>query len=259
MPIIQFDSYLLFLLVFTRMTGALLFHPLLGRRNVPTIVKIGLALLTALVVTPMLPVRVPEFGSTLSFMLCLMKEMLIGYTIGFITNLFVSWVLTAGEIMDMQMGLGMSKLYDPQSNVSMPISGTLFNIMITLIFFTSNGHLTLIRIVSESCRLFPPGPGLVDFQAGSTIGLLLGDLILLALKLAMPVFAIELLSEAGLGVLMRLVPQINVFVVGLQIKLVVGIAIIILALPAISRLMDSSLVMLYEKLQESMELMLPSA
>ena len=256
---IGFGNYMLFLMVFARLMGALLFHPFLGRRNVPTIAKIGLAMLTALLLTPVLKVPVPVFSTTLSLMLSFLKEMAVGYALGLLMNLFLSWVLMAGEAMDMEMGLGMGRIYDPQSNVSMPATGTVFHLMLTLIFFSSNGHLTLIRILAGSCQLFPPGPAFFDFQAGSSLALLLKDMLLLALKLAMPVFAIELLTEAGMGVLMRIVPQINMFVAGLQVKLFVGLAIIILALPAASRLMDDTLAQMYQKLQESLAVMLSGA
>ena len=152
---INFSNYMLLLLVFARMSGALLFHPLLGRRNVPAIAKIGLALLASILLTPVLTVPPPVFTSTISFMLSVLKEMVVGYVLGFVMNLFLSFVLMAGEVMDMEIGLGMGKIYDPQSSVSMPVTGTVFNLMITLIFFFSNGHLTLIRILANSCQVFP--------------------------------------------------------------------------------------------------------
>lgn len=256
---INFSNFMLLLLVFARMSGALLFHPFFGRRNVPAIAKIGLALLAAILLTPVLQLPSPVFSSTISLMLSFLKEMLVGYALGFLMNLFLSFVLMAGEAIDMEIGLSMGRIYDPQSNVSMPATGTVFHLMLTLFFFSSNGHLTLIRILANSCRLFPPGPAFFDFQAGSYLALMLGDMLVLALKLAMPVIATELLTEAGMGVLMRVVPQINVFVAGLQVKLAIGLVIIILALPAASRLMDDTLAQMYEKLQESLAVMLSGA
>ena len=71
---------------------------------------------------------------------------------------------------------------------------------------------------------------------------MMGQMLLLMLKLSMPVLAVELLSEAGLGVLMRIAPQINVFVVGLQLKLLIGLAVVVLAMPSVTRLMDATIV-----------------
>jgi flagellar biosynthetic protein FliR len=256
---LSYGNYILLLLVFARMSGALLFNPFFGKRYVPAIAKIGLAMLASILLTPVLQIPAPVFSSTITLVLSLLKEMLVGYALGFLMNLFLSWVLIAGEAMDMEIGLGMARMYDPLSNVSMPIAGTMFNLMITLVFFFSNGHLTLIRIVASSCQLFPPGPAFFDFQAGSYLALMFGDMVVLALKLAMPVIATELLTEAGLGVLMRIVPQINVFVASLQVKIAIGFLIIVMALPAVSRLMDDTLMQMYQRMQESLAVMLSGA
>ena len=253
---LDYNSYLVSLLVLTRLTGALLFNPFLGRRSVPAIAKVGLALLLTVVIFPTLKLTAVAFPTPLSFMLSLIREILIGYALGLTVNLFIAWALMAGEIMDMEMGSSVSKIYDPQSGISMPITGTALNVMLTLIFFSTNGHLTLIKIVAASLAMFPPGPQMVTFEVGHYLTMMLGDMIMLALKLAMPVLAIELLSEAGLGVLMRIVPQINVFVVGIQIKLIIGLAVVILALPAITRLIDFSLVQMFEAMQKGVQIML---
>lgn len=253
---LAYETYLMYLLVFTRMTGALLFNPFLGRRSVPAIVKMGLALLLTVIIAPTLTSSAPSFPTPLSFMLALLREMLLGYALGLIVNLFLAWILMAGEVMDMEMGTSVSKIYDPQSSISMPITGSVLNVMLTLVFFASNGHLTLIRIVASSIAMFPPGPQMVAFDVGQNIAVMMGDILILALKLAMPVLAIELLSEAGLGVLMRIVPQINVFVVGIQIKLGIGLMVVVLALPAVSRLMDTTLTQMFEELQRNLAILL---
>jgi flagellar biosynthetic protein FliR len=196
---LDYNGYLVSLLVLTRLTGALLFNPFLGRRSVPAIAKIGLALLLTVVIFPTLKLTEITFPTPLSFMLSIIRELLIGYALGLVVNLFIAWALMAGEIMDMEMGSSVSKIYDPQSGISMPITGTALNILFTLIFFSTNGHLTLIKIVAASLTMFPPGPNMVAFEVGQYLTMMLGDMIMLALKLAMPVLAIELLSEAGLG------------------------------------------------------------
>jgi flagellar biosynthetic protein FliR len=246
----------LFLLVLTRMAGAILFNPLLGRRSVPAILKMGLALLVTILVFPTITATPPTYETTISFMLAVAWEMLVGYAIGLIMDLFISWVLMAGEIMDMEMGLSVSKIYDPQSGISMPVSGSVFNVFLTLIFFISNGHLTFIRILAVSMQVFPPGTGNVGYEIGNLLVTMLYDTMLLSLKLGMPVLVIELLSEAGLGTLMRMVPQINVFSVGLQLKLIVGLLVVILALPAAARLMDTSLTQFFDQMQKGIAAML---
>lgn len=252
----SYDQFLRFLLVFTRMSGLLLFNPLLSRKSVPVIVKVGLALLLAFVITPTLYALPLDFPTPISFMLSVGREMLLGLALGLIMNVTMSWLLMAGEVMDMEMGLSVSKIYDPQSGISMPVSGNAFNILFTLIFFASDGHLTLIRIVADSLSTFPPGPYMIGLDVGPHIVDMMGQILLLMLKLAMPVMAVELLNEAGLGVLMRIAPQINIFVVGIQLKLLIGLAVVVLAMPSITRLMDATIVQMFKHMQAGIALML---
>ncbi len=253
---LEYSHVFLFLLVLTRMTGALLFNPFLGRRSVPAIAKMGLALLITIIVVPTINPPSISFPTSISFMLALVRELLLGYAMGLIMNLFSSWVLTAGEVMDMEMGLSVSKIYDPQSGVSMPVSGSVFNVMLTLIFFASGGHLTFLRIVADSMVTFPPGSGTLGLEIGGHLVAMLGNALILSLKLGMPVLAIELLAEAGLGTLMRIVPQIDVFSVGLQMKLAIGLIVVVLALPPTARLMEASLSQMFDQLQKGIAIML---
>jgi flagellar biosynthetic protein FliR len=250
------SSYIVFLYVLTRMSGVFIFNPFFGRKNVPAIVKMGLALLCAILVTPTLEQAAPESASGLIFMLALLKELFVGYMMGFVINLFLSWVLMAGEIGDIQIGLGMSKIYDQHSNIAMPVTGTIYNIMLTLIFFASNGHLTLIKIAAASCRAFPPGMIVINPQVASYLVELFGEMLSLAVKLAIPVIAIELLAEAGMGVLMRTVPQINVFVAGIQIKLIIGLVTMILAMTSVGAIFGNAVDYMFDKLEDCVILML---
>lgn len=250
------SHYILFLLIATRLSGAFLFNPILGRRNVPAILKVGLSLLIAVGVFPTLEPVSSQIDSVTIFILIILKELLVGYGIGLIIHLFISSLIIAGENIDMQIGLGMGKMYDPQSNVSMALTGTFYNILFTAMFFISDSHLTLIRIITRSCKLFPVGNDFFNFDAGSYIVLLFGDILILALKIAIPVIIIELLTEAGLGVLMRIVQHINIFALGLQVKLAVGLIVVILTLPVVSKIIDSSITYMFERIQEGINIML---
>lgn len=250
------NNYILFLLVITRISGTFLLNPFLGKKNIPAALKVGLAIIIAVGITPALNQANPEIDSLFLFVMIILKEMFIGFGIGIIMQLFVSIPLIAGEAIDMQLGLGMGKVYDPQSNVSMALTGSVYNILFTLIFFASNGHLTLIKIITESCRLFPLGNDIINFEIGSYVVFLFGDILILSLKLAMPVIVIEFITEAGLGILMRIVPHINIFAVGLQVKLAVGLTIVILTIPIASRILDSSMTYMFERVEEGIRIML---
>lgn len=97
---------------------------------------------------------------------------------------------------------------------------------------------------------------MINMDIGSHVVLLFGDMLLLTLKLAIPIIAVELLAEAGLGVLMRTVPQVNVFVASIQLKLLIGLIVIFLFLPSVSGILNKSIGYMFERLEDSLVLML---
>lgn len=250
------NNFLLFLFIFARMAGLFLFNPILGNKNVPVIVKMGLSLFLAAITLPLLSNINTEDYSTIAFIGIAVKELFVGFTMGFIMRVFLSMIYTAGEIIDVQLGIGMSKVYDPQSNVSLALTGSIYNIMYMLIFFSTNSHFTLMQIVVRSCELFPPGTMSINFEVGEYIILLFGEILMLALKIAIPIIAIELLTEAGIGVIMKTIPQINIFVLSLPLKLFIGITIFVVLLPSVARVINVSSDMMYGSIERILTSML---
>jgi flagellar biosynthetic protein FliR len=228
-----FERYDLFLLIMARMTGFIFFNPLFGRRNIPGMGRVGMALFFSVFTIMYFPgdYTTVDISNMIVFMFLLTKEFAIGYLLGLIVNMFLSVVTIAGEVMDMQMGLAMSQMYDPGSNVNMPITGSFYNVALILMFFLTNSHGTLIRILILSFRISPVDSFYLNPDIGVYIARLFGSILVLCLKLAFPVIAAELITEAGVGIIMRAVPQINVFVVGLQLKIFAGIGIMIVCAP----------------------------
>jgi len=143
----------------------------------------------------------------------------------------------AGEIIDNQMGMSMSKEYDPASNISMSVSSTLFTILMTLLFFAANGHNTLLRILLTSGDIIPFGQaalGQAAMQAGIELFI---ECFILGVKLAIPILAAELLGQIGMGILMKVIPQINVFSINIELKVIIGLVLLMLFMSPISEFM----------------------
>lgn len=248
-----FANYLFFLGVFARMMGMVMFNPFYGRKSVPVIIKMGFAFFVTVILMGILPDNNMSAASNIpAFLLICIKELFIGFVVGFIMQLFLSALLMAGEFMDLQLGVGMAKVYDPQSNTSMALTGSMLNIFFIVIFFISNAHLTLIKIIFASFDIIPLGGFAFNPQCGEYIVLLFANILILALKMALPLVAIEIISELGLGVLMRTVPQLNVFVVGLQLKLLVGLILIVLIFPGFFDFFDAMTNTMFESIENSL-------
>ena len=243
----QFDyNFMLLLMIFMRISGCILFNPILGRKNMPTIFSIGLCLLLTFFTYPLVPEQALVINSPIVFIVSALRELLIGFIIGYIIQLFLSVFIVGGETMDMQIGFSMSKIYDPQSNISMPLSASILNAMFLLIFFSVNGHLTLIKIFTKLCIMVPYGTWAINTGTFGELGELFSLILIYAVKLSLPVLAAGIITEMAVGLIMRAVPQIDVFVINIQLKLIVGLAVILLMVPALSTFMERIISIMFD-------------
>lgn len=222
----------LFSMIAMRISGLIFMNPLFGRRNVPNNAKAAMVLVfTFLVYSTMEePELSYEFASSFLYGFFLLKEFLVGYVLGYVMELFFFVITHAGSIIDFHMGLSMSMVYDPQTNAQIAMSGNLYQIFYTLIFFAVDGHLVLIRMLLRSGELVPYGE--VVFTQGLALAVL--DLfrgcVVLAVRFAFPIIAIEFLVEVAVGIMMKVAPQVNVFVINIQIKIAVGFLVLLFLL-----------------------------
>ena len=239
------SSLTLFLLITARMSGCILFNPLLGRRGIPGLVKGGFILmlsLSAFALTP-LPEQVPDTLLTLA--LTFLLELFLGYVLGLIVSIFFYIPLMAGSIVDLQMGLSMASAYDPASGIQVTATSSLLNIFMSLLFFAANGHHTLIRIFFSSGLVVPFGAVSLGDEFYAAMIQIFIDCTILGIKLSMPILAAEMMGQVGMGILMKAIPQINVFAINIELKVIVGLAmLLILLVPFSEFLLDAETEML---------------
>lgn len=232
---IDWGRLTLILYILMRMSGFVLFNPILGRRNFPGIFQTGLILVLTWTVSAFTPGTSPVPATLVEFSVRLMLELGVGYLIGLTTQLFFYLIpQQAGEILDNQMALTMSKDYDPASQASMSVTGTMLTVLMTLLFFTNNGHNTLLRILLSSGSVIPFGEAALGKNAADAMAQLFIECIVLAVKLAFPILAAELLGQIGMGILMKVIPQINVFSLNIELKLLIGMGLLLLFMAPMS-------------------------
>lgn len=249
----------LFLLVFMRMSGAVLFNPLLGRKNIPPMLRAALGLVLAVLVTPTLDASQVHIVNFVQLFFCSLMELLLGVGLGFVVTGLFSVVLIAGEMIDTQMGFSMSTFYDPKAGVAMPILGSFFNAVLILVFFASNAHLALIKIAVDSFSLIPPGSAFITPRSAQFLVVMGGDIFELGLRLALPVLAVEMIVQIALGIMMKAVPQINVFSVGMQLTGMIGLILILIMVPVLIMLMGRLTGYIVEKSAEFIKLAVASS
>lgn len=215
-------------LILMRMSGFILLNPLFGRRNVPLQIKAGIIMVLTLAVYSYYQGEAFQIESSIEYIFLLLKEFAAGYVVGFVMQLFFYVLTFTGYIMDFQMGLSMSTIFDPQLNVQIPITGSVFQSFFILLFFAVDGHLVLMKILLESAKIVPYGGILITQGLAEHILDLFLECTVMAVKFAMPLLAAEFLVEMGVGILNKMAPQINVFVINIQMKIIVGIGLLLI-------------------------------
>ncbi len=221
-----------FALILIRLSGLFLLSPIWGRANVPRTLKIGLCILLGLILINFFPPPAqPSYHTLIGYALLCVGELLIGLAMGFVTTMFFSIVFTAGQIIDMQTGFGMVQVYDIQQNIQIPIAGNLLNLVILLCFLLAGGHMKLIEILFRTFEHMPPGMIVLDERL--PLMMLEGFIrsFTMAIQVAMPIIAAGLLAEISLGIIVRTSPQMNVFVIGIPIKTIIGLLMLSLIIP----------------------------
>lgn len=251
----EMNNILLFSLIAMRISGFILFNPILGRRNIPAIVKAGIILVLSYIVIAQDTSDIVEAENTIVYAVLLLKEFGVGLVIGTITNLFLYIIILSGEVMDLQLGLSMSKIYDAQSNISLSLTSTFFNILFMLLFFSSNAHLALIRLILNSGKIVPYGGVVFDKVISSAIITIFCDCTVLALKFAMPILAAEIITEIGVGIMMKAIPQIDVFSVNIQAKVILGLILLLILFTPMSDFIENLVEMMFQYIQEAISLM----
>lgn len=221
------QEFMLFALILMRMSGFIFLNPILGRRNIPAIAKTGIVLALAVLIFPLASGELPDINSPIEFGVLLMKEFLIGYLLGFIMQLFAFVVTYAGSIIDFQMALGMASIYDAQNGVQVALTGNILNIYFMLLFFAVDGHLALMDILVTSADIVPYGQIAFGAEAVQAVLDVFYQCVLFAVKLAFPVIGIVLILDIGVGILMKIIPQINLFILDIPLKILLGFTMLL--------------------------------
>jgi len=229
---VSYPQIQLFFLVFLRVTAIVMGLPIFSGNNVPIMFKAGLALAVAWVLFPMMALTVPpEMDGWVFLTLGVISEVLLGVGIGLAIRLIMAGIQMAGQVSGFQMGLAIANIMDPATSMQTPILAQAFNLMAMLIFLTINAHHWFFRALMDSFVILPP------FQfslSASFVGYLMkmaGNMFVIALKIGAPIIVVLILTSVSFGLMARTVPQMNIFIVAMPLKIVVGLLFIVFSLP----------------------------
>lgn len=237
----------IFMLVVIRIAALFLTAPLFGSRNVPDIIKIAFSFIVAFLIFPsagkITGTMPPDI---LSFALLALQQVIVGVVIGFAAYMLFAAIQLSGQIIDLQMGFGIVNVIDPMSNSQVSILGQFKFVLGMLIFMSINGHHMLIQAISDSFRLAPIGAAGMTQTAALKLSDMFYNMFVIAFKIAGPATLALFLTNLTLGFIARTIPQMNVFIVGLPLNILVGITAVLFSLPVIVNLFNSLLVSMWD-------------
>ncbi len=222
-----------FLLLMTRVSGLFIISPFFGSMNIPVYFRAGASLAMAIVLYPVIDnmgiIQAPP--SVWAYAGAVLSELFIGWLIGFVAYISFAAITMAGKVMDMQVGFAIVNVMDPTSGQQMPLIGSFLYNLTVIIFLVVNGHHMLIDALFESFKMVP----MLSMEMSLSLPLIIANfttgIFLTGMKIAMPVTFAILLTNVGLGILARTMPQMNIFVVGIPMQLTVGTLILAMVLP----------------------------
>jgi flagellar biosynthetic protein FliR len=222
-----------FILLVFRVGGLVVTSPIFGRVNIPQMAKVCFTVALSYMFFYVFPQTAAITYTTLiGFVLLCAGELLLGIALSYVTNIFFALTaFTAGQLIGMQIGFGIVNVYDIQNNMQAPVMGNVINMMLLIVFFAIDGHHKLIEMVYLTLNRIPIGALVISPNIGLVALEVFARAFLLGIMMALPLLGSGLTLDIALGLMMRAVPQIHMFVVGIPMKMFVGMFVFTATLP----------------------------
>ncbi len=218
------EHYAVFGLVLTRVAALLFLMPVFSSTTLPMQVKAAMVLVISLMLTPVVPWNAGMMpASPLGYLLLAVTELMAGMTLALMMRLIFAGLQTAGQMVSIQMGFSVANVMDPTTGTQSAILAHFAYVIALLLFLATDGHLVIIRYLHRSFELLSPGrfataPGLMEIMLEMS-----RDMFVLSIKLLAPVMVVLLFSQVALGILAKMVPQINMLIVSFGINIALGL------------------------------------
>ncbi|MBL8032487.1 MAG: flagellar biosynthetic protein FliR [Leptospiraceae bacterium] len=238
------EQFQLFTLVFARFLALFSVAPGYSGDSLPFFSRFALSFISAAIITPVadMPASLSE-DLKQAYLLIVLEQAAIGIFIGIVMQFLFAAYQLAGEFFSVQMGFGISEVLDPLSQISLPVIGTLKNLIALFVFFVSGAHTYLVQALAFSIERVPHlgfsflKQGVTQNHLFKYFALLSGGMFISALKIALPVIGCLLLVSVTLAILSKAAPQMNMLVLGFSAKIVIGFMVLAILAPLIVQTM----------------------
>lgn len=228
-----------FVLILIRIGGIVSTAPFFGSPLFPNSARIAFILVLTLVLFPILPQDAGRLPETMGeYLLVVFLEASIGIIVGLAATLVFAGVQLGGQVMDMQIGFALANVIDPITQTQQSILSQFWFLFATLIFLASRGHHMLLHGMVDSFHAIPLGGLTLDRSWVDLVSLkMAGEMFVVAVRISAPIVVSLLLATVAMGFMARTVPEMNIFILGFALRIVVGLGIMVVVLPLIAHAM----------------------
>ena len=232
------ENFDFFLLILVRITGFMFTAPFFSLNNVPVRVKAGFSIFLTAILFYTVPYTTPEYDTAITYTILVIKEALAGAIMGLFANISYYILAFSGQLIDMEIGFSMVNEMDPTTNIQTTITANLYGYLIILIMLITNMHHFFLKAIIDSFQVIPLGKAHFDPNMYLLMVKFITDYFILGFRIVLPVFAAILIVNTILAILSKIAPQMNMFVVGIQLKIFVGLIVLAVMMQLVTGVAD---------------------
>ena len=225
------------MLILVRIASFASTAPFFNMSNTPQRIKLGLSVFISIIIFTIIPEREVVYDGIIEYAMLLIKESIVGLLLGWVCNICIQTITFAGHIMDLEIGLSMATTYDPTLQQQVSIAGNFYYHVTFLLLLVSGMYQFLISAIVDSYTIVPLGSLAVNMSLYDSILGVAAEYFIVGFRIALPIFVVSMLANAILGILTKVAPQLHMCAVGIQLKLLVGLTVMLVTaslLPYIS-------------------------
>ncbi|MDO5519467.1 MAG: flagellar biosynthetic protein FliR [bacterium] len=243
-----------YLLILIRISAFIFTAPIFSISSIPVKVKAALSVFLTMIVGPLITYEPLSYTTVYGFAGLVIKEFLVGLLVGYVASICTRIISFAGQLLDQDIGYSMANMFDPVNGQQVTVTSNLLSYFVLLVLLVTNMHYYLLRAIISTFTLIPMGQAKFSFDMYNILVRFLGDMFIIGFRIVLPIFASILIVNTVLAILAKVAPQMNMFVIGFQLKIIVGLLVLLVivsTLPTIGNF-------IFEEMKEMLELIIKS-
>jgi len=232
------ENFEFYLLILVRITGFIFTAPFFSLKNVPVRVKAGFSIFLAVILLFTVPYNSPEYDGVIGYAVLIIKEALTGAIMGFFANIAYYIIAFSGEIIDMEIGLSMVNELDPTINIQTTITANLYGYLVFIFMIITDLHHYFLRAIIDSFQVIGVGQTVFNVNLYQLMLTFITDYFIIGFRIVLPVFASIFIVNTILAIVAKIAPTMNMFAVGIQIKIFVGLLVLLLIINLVPSVAD---------------------